>query len=220
MWDVATAVLISVCSNSIFIAIVNKLWDGQREKARAERAADIGLEKTAFEDMLSNQRSLFNDALSKKAFEHQTVYPRLHDKSLITVTESYVLLAVFTEAVIRYTDLMKNFSGGPTDAEMLPKVAEAFDNFRRHFYGYRIFLPEKAAIAIDVQVQVLVSAANVYKHAVHHKIETAPVDWTMIYNKIELEMRPATRELEKIYRTLVRIEAVFPGFDSIGELPQ
>ncbi|MBB5357546.1 hypothetical protein HDE76_000728 [Rhodanobacter sp. ANJX3] len=157
--------------------------------------------------------ALFNAALGRQAFEHQTVYPRLHEKALEVVTQSLVLLSRFTQEVIRYTDLTKGISGGPTDEEGLPEVVDALNNFRTYFYGNRIYLPKQAADEIDKQVLVLVGTANVYLHMVHKRTTNGqPVDWQMISSKINDDMLPASKELERIYRTLVSIEAVFPGF--------
>jgi len=159
----------------------------------------------------TRSEAVFKAALGKQAFEHQTVYPRLYEKSLEVVTESHVLLSRFSQAVVIYTSLFR-LAGEPSDDERLPKVVDAFDAFKDYFYGHRIFIPKQAADAIDAQVKVIVGTANVYKVMVH-KHNKDLVDWTRINQKIDEEMLPAIAELEKTYRTLVRIEAMFPGFE-------
>lgn len=195
-----SVLLYSVISNGFLIWLVK--WQLGRWEARNKRQ---------FDDALDEQKAVFNAALSKQAFEHQTVYPRLYDKSLEVVTESYIRLSRFSTAVVQYTNLMR-WTGSPSQDEQLTAVGETFNEFRDYFYGHRLYIPREAAEEIDKQTQVLVGTANVYQFMVH-KGQERNVDWVMIEKKIREEMLPATKELEKTYRTLVRIEAVFPGFD-------
>jgi len=171
-------------SNGLLVWLIKFLFE--KSEARS---------KSQFDNALANQTAVFNAALSKQAFEHQTVYPRLYDKSLEVVTDSYIRLSRFSQAVVQYTNLMR-LSGAPSNDSQLPTVVETFNEFRDYFYCHRIYVPKEAADEIDKQTQVLVGTANVYQYTVHMN-NGQHVDWVMIEKKIRTEMLPAIKELEK-----------------------
>jgi hypothetical protein len=181
----------------LVVWIVKKLVDDALKNQRVELKAT-----------LDRQKAVFDAAIGKQAFEHQTVYPRLHQKTMDVITESYERLSKFVSAVVAYTELIRLNGDKPYD-EKLKVVAETFLPFKQYFEANKIFIPDQAAKEIAADFQKMVGKANVWQFMVHMQ-DDRNVDWQQMHKMVSEEMPPIIENLERVYRSLVKIELVYP----------